>query len=201
MSKHRRYIFSSLKKNLLGYPQRLFHPIVRRQRASQQVEIVRQAVQPHERRGIDAVALIGPQRRPFGPAADRAADVAQRHGLVSARDRELVDRRQRGLHRVDARLEPRHALGSQRRHLVAPPLARGQQRLDGHQPREDAVELLHVRRQRRIGTQPVGQQRHEGRQFVDRAVGLDPLVALEYPLAADERRHTLVSGFGVYFHN
>ena len=74
-SKHRRYIFSSLKKNRLGYPQRLFHPIVRRQRASEQVEVVRQAVQPHERRGIDAVALIGPQRRPFGPAAEGRADL------------------------------------------------------------------------------------------------------------------------------
>ena len=126
--------------------------------------------------------------------------MAQRHGRVAAGHGELVDRLQGRLHRVDAAFEPRNHLGSQRGDLVASGLSRGEQRLDRHEPRENAVQILHIRRQRGIPADAVGQQRRESRQLVHRSVRLDPLVGLEHPFAADQRGHPLVPCFRIDFH-
>lgn len=66
-----------------GNPQGLPHVVIRRERTTQQIKIIRQAVEPDERRGIHTVFRIGAQRGPLGAAADRAADMAQRHGRVA----------------------------------------------------------------------------------------------------------------------
>ena len=91
-----------------------------RQRASEQVEIVRKTVQPDQHRRFDAVFRIGPERRAFRTPADGAADMAQRHGSMPAGDREFVDGLQRLLHGVDAPFEPRDDRRVQRSHLAAP---------------------------------------------------------------------------------
>ena len=87
-----------------GNPQGLPHVVIRRERTTQQIKIIRQAVEPDERRGIHAVFRIGAQRGPLGAAADRAADMALRHGRVAAGHGELVDRLQGRLHRVEHQL-------------------------------------------------------------------------------------------------
>lgn len=164
-----------------------------RQHASQQVEVVRQAVEIDQRRGVGTVLLSGTQRRTLRPAADRPADVAHRHDGIAARDGELRDGRHEGLHGVDAVLEPLDRRRSERSHLALAPLAHGQQRRDGHQPRGDLRNVVDVGGQPLLVAHVVTQQRREGHQFIDRAVGLDPFVTLEDPFAADERRGSLVS--------
>ena len=157
-------------------------------------------VQPDQRRGVDAVSGVGTERGAFGAPADGAAHVAHRHHSVSARNREFINRFQNLLHGVDAPFEPCNGLRVQRSDLVAPRLPRGQQRLDRHQPRKNAVQVADRRRQRRVAAHVVGQQGRESGQFVDRAVSLDPFVGLEDPLAADQRGHSLVARFRVYLH-
>lgn len=161
--KHRYYIHITLQINGLRNPQNLFHLIMSRQRASEQVKIVRKTVQPDQYRRLDAVFRIGPERRTFRAPADRTADVAQRHGGMSAGDRELVYGLQRLLHGVDTPFEPRNHGRVQRSDLVAPRLARRQQRLDAHQPRKNAVQVIDISRQCVIRAQVVGQQGREGR--------------------------------------
>ena len=173
---------------------------MRRQAAPQHVEVVRKAVEPHEHRRIDRMQRVGAQRRTLGTPAHRAADVAHRDRLVTARDRKLVDRGQRRLQGVDPTLDPLDVRRVQGRHLVAARIAGSQQRLDGHQPREDTVQVRNRLPERGVAPQLVGQQRHEGAQFVHRTVSLDPFVGLEHALAADERGHALVTRLRIYFH-
>lgn len=183
-----------------GNPQDLVDGIMGREGAPQQVEIVRKPVQPDQRRGVDAVSGVGTERGAFGAPADGAAHVAHRHHGVSARNREFINRFQNLLHGVDAPFEPCNGLRVQRSDLVAPRLPRGQQRLDRHQPRKNAVQVADRRRQRSVAAHVVGQQSRESSQFVDRTVSLDPFVGLEDPLAADQRGHSLVARFRVYLH-
>lgn len=192
--------FSVSRSQKSGNPQYFLHGITGRKRASQQVEIIREAVEPDQHRGIDAVFGVGAERSAFGAAADCAANVAHRHDGVSAGNREFVDRFETLLQGVDTLFEPRNSLRSQRGDLVAPRLTHRQQGLDRHQPRKNAVQVVDIDRQRSIGTHVVGQQRRESRQFIHRAVGFDPFVGFEDPLTADERSHPLVSRFRVYFH-
>lgn len=171
-----------------------------REGAPQQVEIVRKPVQPGQHRGVDAVSGVGTERGAFGTPADGAAHVAHRHHDVSARNREFVDRFQGLLHGVDALFEPHNGPRVQRSDFVASRLPRGQQRLDRHQPRKNAVQVTDRRGQRRVAAHVVGQQSRESGQLVHRAVSLDPFVGLEDPLASDQRSRPLVPRFRVYFH-
>lgn len=64
-TKHRYYTRILLQINDLRNPQNLLHLIMSRQRASEQVEIVRKTVQPDQHRRFDTVFRIGPERRAF----------------------------------------------------------------------------------------------------------------------------------------
>ena len=126
--------------------------------------------------------------------------MAHRNDGVAAGNRKLVDRRYGSLQGVDPPFEPRDGFGRQRSDLLAARFPAGQQGFDGHQPRKDAVQVVHIRRQCGIGAHIVAQQRRKSSQFIYRAVRFDPFVGLENPLAADQRRGPLVARFGVYFH-
>lgn len=54
--------------------------------------------------------------------------------------------------------------------------------------------------QRSFRTHVVSEQGRKGRQFVHRAVSLDPFVGLEDPFAADKGGQPLIAFFRVYFH-
>ena len=196
------FVSSSLKnvRSASGNPLRFLRPVEGRQRPPQHVEIVREAVQAGQHFGGYAVRLVSPQGGPFGAAADRAADVAGRDGRVSARNGEPGDRFERSLHRVDARFEPFDPGGIERCDLVGTPLAYGQQRLDVHQQRADAHQVIDKGFRARIRAQAVGQLCREGPQLIDRAVGFDPFVGFENPLAADERCKARIALFGIDFH-
>lgn len=63
-------------EDMLWDPKRLFDLVILRERASQQVEVVRQSVEVGQRIGADrGVECCGAQAGAFGAAADRAADV------------------------------------------------------------------------------------------------------------------------------
>lgn len=63
-------------EDMLWDPERLFDLVILRERASQQVEVVRQSVEVGQRIGADrGVECCGAQAGAFGAAADRAADV------------------------------------------------------------------------------------------------------------------------------
>ena len=187
----------------LRAPECLFDLVILRERASQQVEVVRQPVEVGQRVGTDrGVKCCCAQAGAFRAAADRAADVAQRDSWMAAGNREFGDRPHAGLHRVDALFQIPDRLGTYVGQFPFAAVPYGQQCGDAHQLRCDAVEVAEVFGQPLVRAQMVAQIGRETAQLVHRSVGFDPLVDLRHALAADERRRSLVSCFRIYFrHN